>query len=432
MKRVWFNLLLFFLSAPAFSQEILRLQDAIDLMKQNNTQLKVQQQDINLSKEEFAGTQSGFLPKVAVSHTGLFTNDPLNAFGFKLQQKIVSPQDFDPTLLNNPNDISHFNTKLSVQQPIFNFDVYYARKALREKIKATEYQKAFAENMLAVEIKKAYTNLQFLYEAKKAVQQGIKAYEEVLRNTQNMEIQGYAKPTDVLMVKVGLIEVQNKEVEIDNGIANLSDYLSWLMGMDTKQIYKPAEALSKTSFTGSEYVFSESRADVLAMKGGIAAQKNMITMNKKALLPRLNAFGEYNAYDKSIVGFGSGAYMAGFSLTWDLFNGNDTYHKIKTARLNVDKAQSEMQLYIEKNNLELQKAQRDLIANRAKIDLAEAAKEQAAEALRIMGNRYNQGLEKTADLLIAQATGLEKETKYAEAVKEFNLIAIQIEFLTQQ
>jgi len=150
------------------------------------------------------------------------------------------------------------------------------------------------------------------------------------------------------------------------------------------------------------------------------------------LLPRLNAFGEYNAYDKSIVGFGSGAYMAGFSLTWDLFNGNDTYHKIKTARLNVDKAQSEMQLYIEKNNLELQKAQRDLIANRAKIDLAEAAKEQAAEALRIMGNRYNQGLEKTADLLIAQATGLEKETKYAEAVKEFNLIAIQIEFLTQQ
>lgn len=432
MKRGWFYVLLLMVTAPAFSQEALRLQDAIDLMKKNNTQLKVQQHDIDLSKEEFAGTQSGFLPKVALSHSGFFTNDPLNAFGFKLQQKIVTQQDFNPALLNDPGSVHHFNTKLFVQQPIFNFDIYYARKALREKIRATQYQKEFAESMMAVEIKKAYTNLQFLYEAGKAVQKGILAYEEVQRNTQNMEQQGYAKPTDVLMVKVGLIEVQNKQVEIDNGIANLSDYLSWLMGVESKQIYKPTEELFQSTPVENDYVFSENRADILAMKSGIAAQQQMVSMNKKALLPRLNAFGEYNAYDKNIIGFGSNVYMAGISLTWDLFNGSESYHKIKTARLNVAKSKSEMQLYIEKNNLELQKARRDLSANSAKIVLAEAARDQASEALRIMENRYNQGLEKTADLLVAQAAGLEKETKYAEAVKEYNLTAIQIEFLSQQ
>src|SRR5690554_1541423 len=158
-----------FLTGSAFAQQPLQLQQAIDQMKTNNTQLKVQQHEIDFSNAELSGTLSGFLPKISVSHTGFYTNDPLNSFGFKLQQKVVTQADFNPVLLNNPDEIYHFNTKFSVQQPILNFDVFSARKALKEKIKATEYQKQFAEEMLTVEIKKAYTNLQFLYEAKKAV-----------------------------------------------------------------------------------------------------------------------------------------------------------------------------------------------------------------------------------------------------------------------
>jgi outer membrane protein TolC len=90
-----------------------------------------------------------------------------------------------------------------------------------------------------------------------------------------------------------------------------------------------------------------------------------------------------------------------------------------------------MQLYIEKNQLELQKAKRDLVSNQSKIQLAKTAKEQAEETLRILENRYNQGLEKTSDILVSQATDLEKQVNYLAAVKDYNLSAIQIEFLTQ-
>src|SRR5690606_32302001 len=152
---------------------------------------------------------------------------------------------------------------------------------LKEKIKATEYQRQFTEEMLTVEIKKTYTNLQFLYDAKKAVQKGILAYGEVLRNTKNMQEQGYAKPSDVLMVQVGLIEVQNKEIEIDNNISNLSDYLSWLMGKDPKDIYVPTEELTQNVLFNENLDFFKDRLDVLAMKSGLEAQNKMISMNKK-------------------------------------------------------------------------------------------------------------------------------------------------------
>src|SRR5690554_4498746 len=310
MIKHWLKLLLLFATFFSFSQQPLELQQAIEQMKENNTQLKVQQHEIDFSNAELSGTLSGFLPKISVSHTGFYTNDPLNSFGFKLQQKVVTQADFNPILLNNPDEMYHFNTKFSIQQPILNFDVFSARKALKEKIKATEYQKQFAEEMLTVEIKKAYTNLQFLYEAKKAVLKGISAYEEVLRNTQNMEKQGYAKPSDVLMVQVGLTEVQNKQIEIDNNISNLSDYLSWLMGKDSVEIYIPTEELTQNVLFSESSNFSENRADILAMKSGLEAQDKMVSMNKKGLLPRLNAFGEFNYNDKDIVGFGGNGVMA--------------------------------------------------------------------------------------------------------------------------
>ncbi|MFA7650444.1 MAG: TolC family protein, partial [Flavobacteriaceae bacterium] len=136
--------------------------------------------------------------------------------------------------------------------------------------------------------------------------------------------------------------------------------------------------------------------------------------------------------DKDIVGFGANGFMVGLSLSWDIFNGNETFNKIKQSKISVEKSQTEMQLYIEKNQLELQKSKRDLTSNQAKIQLAKTAKEQAGESLRIFENRYTQGLEKTSDLLVSQATDLEKQVNYLEAVKNYNLSVIQIEFLTQQ
>lgn len=419
-------------SAESMAQQPLNLADAITLMKQNNSQLRVQQKEVDFANAELEGTKSGYLPRVSLSHIAFFTNDPLNAFGFKLQQRAVTMEDFNPALLNNPDDITHFNSKIAVQQPILNFDVYAARRALKEKIKANQYQKQFAENMLVVEIQKAYSNLQFLYEAKKAVEKGQAAYQEVLRNTKNMEKQGYAKASDVLMVQVGLSEVQNKEIDIDNNISNLSDYLNWLMGKPSKEIYIPTESLVKKSLPNEQQVFSQDRADIKAMRSGLEAQWQMVDMNKKKLLPRINAFGEYNFNDKNIVGFGSNAYLAGISLSWDLFNGNETNNKIKQSKISYAKSQSELQVYVEKNELELQKAKRDLTASQAKISLSETAQQQAEESLRIIENRYGQGLEKTADLLVAQAKTIEKQVALLEAIKDYNLSIIQINFLTQR
>lgn len=431
MKRALASVLFLFTAIPTFSQVELKLQDAIERMEKNNSQLKVQQYFTELASNELSGSISGFLPKISFGYSGYFTNDPLNSFGFKLQQRIVSQADFNPNLLNDPRTMSQFNSKMLIQQPIFNYDVYSARNALLEKLNASNFQQKYALALLTVEIKDSYTNLQYLYEAKKAVQKGIIAYQEVIRNTQNLQAQGYAKPTDVLMTRIGLLETQNKEVEIENNISNLSDYLSWLMGIEPNDIYKPADELSKSQNKIISQSFSNTRADIQAMKSGISAQRHLLTTTKRSAYPRLNAFGEYNFHDKKLFGFGSNSFMVGVSLTWNIFNGTATTQAIRQGKIGIQKAETELTVYIEKNNLQLQKAKREVSTNLLKIELAEAAKNEAGESLRILRNRYEQGLEKVSDLLISQASQLENEVKYFEAIKNYNLNLIQIEFLTQ-
>src|SRR5699024_10349982 len=242
-KKVKFLFLFFLIQFYAVAQVPLDLENAIDLLKENNTQLKVQQYESTLSEVELAGSSSGFMPDISISHTGFYTNDPLNVFGFRLQQKSVRQEDFNPELLNNPSGFQHFNTQFSIQQPLLNFDVFSARKALKEKIKAMDHKKQYVENMLIAELEKNYVNLQFLYEAKTVVEQGISTYEEFLRNTKNLEDQGYAKHSDVLMVEVELAEIKNKEIEIKNNITNLSEYLAWLMGEENSADYLPTTDL---------------------------------------------------------------------------------------------------------------------------------------------------------------------------------------------
>jgi outer membrane protein TolC len=63
--------------------------------------------------------------------------------------------------------------------------------------------------------------------------------------------------------------------------------------------------------------------------------------------------------------------------------------------------------------------------------LAGLAVEQSREALRVTTNRFEQGLEKTMDLLHAESQFLEKELAYYESVFNLNYSQAYLEFLSK-
>ena len=133
MKKVLTGLLITAcsISVPLLAQESvpLALEEAIASAVKNNKEIIMASLDEQSAEAKFKQTNAVFLPQIKVSYTAMSTNNPLNAFGFKLQQESITPSDFNPELLNNPSSTQNFLTKAEWQQPILNMDMLYMRKA---------------------------------------------------------------------------------------------------------------------------------------------------------------------------------------------------------------------------------------------------------------------------------------------------------------
>jgi outer membrane protein TolC len=162
------------------------------------------------------------------------------------------------------------------------------------------------------------------------------------------------------------------------------------------------------------------------------AYKNNLTADKMAFLPRLNAFGSYELYDDEIFQADASGYLFGASLSWNLLEGSKRFGKAKKSKAEYEKAKLELDQYVSKSQLELNKGKRMLQDADKKLALSELALQQSEESLRIRTNRFKEGLEKTADLLVNEAQYSQKQLEYFQTIFEYNYAQAYLQFLTKE
>ncbi len=421
------------LPTMVFAQQIVPISKAEVLEKvlQQNNKLKIGQQEVLAAKGDFNQTNAVFLPNITASHSGMATNNPLMAFGSKLNQEIVTQADFDPNKLNNPSQIEIFTTKFEVQQPIINLDGIFQRKAAKAKLHATNLQLARTADYLSLESEKAYMQLQLAYKSVSVLEIALNAANENFRLATNSFKQGYLQQSDVLAVQVRVTEVQNQLQYAKSNLINASEYLALLMNEEISGILKPTDSLIISSELIATEKISASRADIQAMEFAAEAYKQNYKADKMTFLPRLNAFGSYELYDDQIFQADASGYLFGAALTWNLFEGSKRYGKTQKSKAEFNKANFELAQYKSESQLELNKAKRMFHDAQNNLKLTELALEQSKEALRIRTNRFKEGLEKTIDLLMAETQFSQKQLEYFNTVFQHNYALAYLQFLTK-
>ncbi|MBK9222361.1 MAG: hypothetical protein IPO16_09585 [Saprospiraceae bacterium] len=89
-----------FSSIILYSQLHVSLEEAITSSLANSRLKKTAILNNKSIELDIAGLNSVYFPQINLSHNSFYTNDPLNAFGFKLQQEAIQTSDFNPSLLN--------------------------------------------------------------------------------------------------------------------------------------------------------------------------------------------------------------------------------------------------------------------------------------------------------------------------------------------
>lgn len=417
----------------------LTIDEAVSAALTNNATLKIASLEERAAGSRYKETGAVFLPQVGVSYSALSTNNPLNAFGFKLQQKTIQQQDFDPAKLDHPGATPDFMSSLDVRQPLLNMDRLYQRKGAYAEIEVYHLRTRRTTEEILFQTRKAYLQLQLANRSQKVMEDALATARALYRYTSDRVGQGMLSRSDALNVQVQVSATESRLAETKTRVRDASDYLGLLMGRPAGLVYSvdssaddgptPAPSAGKITSPG-ETTISEDRADLAAMRKALESSDWMLRSSKMSALPRVNAFGSYQFNDSRMFGFGASAYLVGVRLSWDLFNGNSIRNRSATLSLEKQRLTEEYDLYRKQSILELNSTLRQLTDARFRIGQQQAAVAAATESYRILRDRYEEGLSGSTDILLAQTQLSQQKLALSQAVFDQQVTQAWLDFLT--
>ena len=222
-------------------------EDIREKVLEQNFDLLLSQYEVKKSRGSLQSANALTLPDINLSYSGITTDNPLMAFGSRLNQERVTAMDFDPNLLNNPDRIQNFATMVEVRQPILNFDLKYFKDAARTKVEATELKAERLKDGLVLQADQLYLQLQLIYEQLKVLEVAKRTVAETYRVAEQQFDQGLMQRSDLLAIGVRVKDLENQILNANNQILLISRQLFLLMNESMEGSIFPSEELIQNS-----------------------------------------------------------------------------------------------------------------------------------------------------------------------------------------
>lgn len=436
-------LIIFFTPVEIFSQESrnsgeelsLTLQEVLTIALENNYSIEQSEYDVDKVQAQYRQTNAVFLPQLSLEYNAVSTNDPLNVFGFKLKQELVSQQDFNPLVLNDPDSYENYSAKIEVRQPIFNPDMLMQRGAVKSQLNSANEQLQGTVNHTRFRVRNQYYTLILRTRSLDVLQSALETAGEHRRQAQNYFEEGILSREDFLAARVYELEVESQKINAENELKLAGEEMALLMGMDGSRTILPADEMiaSRRAVAVPDLDQIEvNNSQLRAIEQRVQAAERMKKAAKFSFLPKINLFGSYEYNDPDFGGFDANSYMIGANLRWNIFSGFSKAGKVMEANADYNKARS-MQ---ESQNIEMEnrvrQAYRNLEQAEKEMTLTEEAIAQSTEDVKIRTNRYNEGMEKITDLLEAETKLAEARLRQVMALYKYNMSIAALEMLLEQ
>jgi outer membrane protein TolC len=420
---------------PAGSVKKLSLAEAVEIARTQNFDIRAASSEHDAAAADFRKSSSVFLPQLSVSETFVSTNDPLNVFGLKLKQESVTAADFNPPDLNHPPAFQNFTTKFEAAQPIFNLDGFFGRHAAGKAADAAEMKLHRTQYGIELQAKSAYFGFILARQSLDVITQSLAAGTSYREQARNIYEKGLIQRSDLLMAEVRVSELETKKVETENTIADAESALRQVLGFPDSIRIEPADTLTMVHFNNPGVnidAVNRERSDMLAMQDGIDAFSGMKHMQMAKFFPSLNAFASYELNNPTLSGTSGRNWMVGAMLKWNILSGFDQLGEMQKAEAQRSSLETQYEKMKMINANEISSAVRSIDHTSKLVSLADATAEQAAEQLRIMADRYSSGLERTSDLLQAEASYSNARLGRLNALYRHAVSVFMLEFLLER
>lgn len=415
-----------------FSQEkspemlvVKSLKDAVSIAFKNNKDIRIQEQELKVSKANIMGARSAFLPKLDL-------NSGYQRNGAVPQVNLPGAKRDYGVFAGYKNDMT---AGVSVTDNVY--DGGASVTAFKQsKLLFTEQEQTLRATKLNVEFeaKRLYYGLLLAYETKRIAQDLVDQAQAHYEKTKQQFQQGTVSRFDVLQSKVQVSLLMPQLVSADNAIELIKAELNKLLGLNVlediivedKLSYEPIE-IKEGEFLKQSYL---NKPEMILQSIGVDVSKLGIRFAKSGWFPQVNASADYFYRSNSTGDFFNAKHnnwSAGISVSLPIFDGFATKAKVDAAKakytqslLSKDNVQDQITVDVRSACLDMNKAQ-SIISSQG--DNLEDAK----EALRISEVRFDNGVGINLDVLDAQVSLAQVEQNIANGIYDYLLAQAQLE-----
>ncbi|NPB05985.1 MAG: TolC family protein [Aquificae bacterium] len=414
---------LLLLTGALFAGE-LTLKQAVRDALENNLELKAYRRQVKASEYEYKSVRGLLFPTVKLGETYTKTNIPGYYLVIKMNQERINLPDFNPARLNDPPAINNFETKLSIELPVWMGGKLRAFKNMAKlKWKGDKTNLGRKEEEVVLKVYEAYANAVLAKAAIEAARQAVKDAEEHVRLAEKAHETGVALFADVLRARVYLSKAREKLRQAENNYRVAKEALKLVTNKD----YGEFEV---KSFTGCPELSKErllkvalsSREDYAALNYYVRSLKEGVKSARADYLPKLFAFASWYMYDQDQPFSNEGdGYMLGLALTWDFNLGFAPLYKAKSFKEQELALRRRRELLAKAIKFQIEEAFAAYQNALASYESAKARLEEAKEVVRVMKKRYEEGMARMVDLLDAQTQLDMARFELVQALKACNV-----------
>lgn len=368
---------------------------------------------------------------------GMQTDSPLGVFAGKLSQGRVTQADFDPAALNDPGFFGSVEYKLKLMYPLFTSGrIALLADAIKLNSQAVDFERLKAQHDLTSRIIETYFAHDLLAQQLSVLGEAKITVEELKRLIESLEREGLVVKADIAAADV---EVANLSDELNQAQANLAlteNVIALLMGTQasafTSVIPLEPEALRMPAMEEVLQAALDNRPDLQAMDRRVCAATNMLDEAIRKRNPTLGAFAEGKHASTALPGQGHSEATLGAQLTLDLDTGGVIRHEIAQKRADLEAAKLGYQQLQDMARLEVLQAFTEVSKAHGSMATFKAQGDKAAENLRVVRNRYREGLTNYLDVRMAVTTHKESRLRELHARYSFLLAYMRLMAATGQ
>lgn len=409
----------------------LTLTEAMAIAGKNNPEIKAAQFQMAVAKSATSQARSGFFPQVYFSETFNRTTNPMWTFGTKLNQETIGPADFAPDKLNNPDAINNFASIFSLSWMLYDGGKtrsFLDQAKENEKVSALMFERV--KQKVIAKTAQAYVGLLFAEKNIRVIDGSIRSAMANLQMVTSRYKNGFIVKSDLLRAKVRIAELKERRLYMENSIKVAESALIASMGSFLSGTVNPVTPLTvenEIKGTVDEWLNTAllTRPDFKSMQNQEKMAKIQINKSRAGHFPELDLVGNYQInsenFDRTASNYNMGAVMH-----VNIFSGYRITEKTKAAKYFLNKIQ-EMKKSLE---LGIRSRTRESFLNartaRERINVTKTAIDQAEEGLKIVKNRYRNGLVTIVSLLDAEVARQKAHMGYFKAIHDYKMARIEL------